>query len=364
MQNYRYFLSSMPAHPQNPNLNLDRRAAPGMLARLLAPALKPLLRLLRRKAAQGVPTAIFQSYMVGDFFMALPALKKAAREGAIVLCRPDCVEFLAREGIAGISFENDFRVRPGIGAFLRTWRAAWSLRGRLGDAALDLDADPRTAFWLKVAGVRRVVSYRRAFGALFDETFELPEPSVHQADRDMRVVETWLKVGGTHASPLHHPHVPGPQPLPPTAQPPPPALSSPWILSVWTRKASKNWPLERWEALMEKLAAAGIPFVVLDPPDGDAAFRAFKRRGRADFLRGTLPEIADAVRGCAGVIATDNFLGHMAGYHDKPVLWINMSSPAAQVEPRGPRTLAAHRPSVDEAWSAFEALLRARPDGP
>jgi ADP-heptose:LPS heptosyltransferase len=125
---------------------------------------------------------------------------------------------------------------------------------------------------------------------------------------------------------------------------------------VWTRKASKNWPLERWEALMEKLTGAGIPFVVLDPPDGDAAFREFRRRGRADFLRGTLPEIADAVRAGAGVIATDNFLGHMAAYYGKPVLWINLSSPAAQVEPRGPRTLAAHRPSVEEAWRTFENL--------
>jgi hypothetical protein len=46
------------------------------------------------------------------------------------------------------------------------------------------------------------------------------------------------------------------------------------------------------------------------------------------------------VRSAAGVIATDNFLGHMAGYYGKPVLWINIASPAAQVAPRGPRTVA------------------------
>jgi ADP-heptose:LPS heptosyltransferase len=362
MQNYRYFLSSMPAHPQN--LNLSRRAAPGLLLRLLAPVLKPLLRPLRRKGGQDAPVALFAAYMVGDFFMALPALKKGARAGAVVVCRPDCAEFLAREGIRAIPFDNAFRLRPGLASFLRTARAAWALRGRLGDVALDLDADPRTAFWLKAAGVRRVVSYRRAFGILFDETFPLPEPSIHQADRDMRVVEEWLKkVGGREpgvGSERKAQKLPEAPSYLPTPDPQSPTLSPPWILSVWTRKAAKNWPLERWEALIGKLKDEGVSFVVLDAPDGDARFREFRRRwsGRADFLRGSLPEIADAVQAGAGVIATDNFLGHMAGYYGKPVLWINQCSPTEQVEPRGPRTVAAQRPSVEEAWRAFGALRR------
>ena len=114
----------------------------------------------------------------------------------------------------------------------------------------------------------------------------------------------------------------------------------------------------RAEAVAGKLTAAGVPFLILEPPDGDAAFREFHRRwtGRAVFLRGALPEIADAVRTASGAIATDNFLGHMAGYYGKPVLWINISSPAEQVEPRGPRTRAVHRPTAEEAWRAFEAL--------
>jgi hypothetical protein len=106
------------------------------------------------------------------------------------------------------------------------------------------------------------------------------------------------------------------------------------------------------------MTAAGVPFVVLDPPDGDRVFAEFRRRwsARAGFLRGSLPQVADAVRASAGVIATDNFLGHMAGYYGKPVLWINLCSPAKQVEPRGPRTVAAHRPSAEEAWRAFGEL--------
>jgi hypothetical protein len=65
------------------------------------------------------------------------------------------------------------------------------------------------------------------------------------------------------------------------------------------------------------------------------------------------------------VAATDNFLGHMGGYHGKPVLWINRASPTLQVIPRGPRTVEARsgnparadRPDVETVWRAFESLL-------
>ena len=358
----------MPAIPTNPNLT--RRPLPGLLVRLLTPILKPMLGTLQRRdnlAPGWIPGwTVYASYMVGDFFMALPALKhlkkSAARDGLPlrVICRPDCAEFLAREGIEAIPFADAFRVRPGVGSFLRTARAARMLRGRLDDTVLDLDADPRTAFWLKLAGAR-TVSYRRSFNALFDETFPLPEPSIHQADRDMRVVEEWVKRVGSEEWGVKSELKASPTPPSLTTQHSPLITSSaPWLISLWTRKAEKNWPLGHWEALLEGFVAEGIPFLILTPPDAGAAFLKFQQRwaGRAPFLRGSLTQIADAVRTGAGVIATDNFLGHMAGYYGKPVLWINLCSPAEQVEPRGPRTIAVTNPSVEEARRAFVELNR------
>ena len=365
MQNSRYFLISMPAVAPNPNLH--RRRFPGLVAWLAAPLLKPLLLCLglrsNKKGGKVSSLTIFESYMVGDFFMALPALKKlAARENHppfVVLCRPDCVDLLAREGIVGIPFVNPFKVRVSAATFLATWRAAWALRGHLGPVALDLDADPRTAFWLKVAGVQRVVSYRRAFNVLFDETFELPEPSVHQADKDRRVIEEWVKREGGPGTADNGENNP-PSPLTIANQPSAARRlpSTPWIISLWTRKATKNWPLSHWELLLGKLLTEGIPFRILTPPDADTEFLEFQRRwaGRAEFLSGTLLEIADVVRDSAGVIATDNFLGHMAGYYGKPVLWINLCSPEEQVTPRGPRTIVATNPSVEEVQRAFAQL--------
>jgi ADP-heptose:LPS heptosyltransferase len=143
--------------------------------------------------------------------------------------------------------------------------------------------------------------------------------------------------------------------------------NSPWILSVWTRKPEKNWPLSRWEDFIGRMEAGGVPFAVLDAPDGDDGFRAFRARwrDRAKFVSGTLEAVNERVKGAAGIVATDNFLGHMGGYYGKSVLWINVCSPAAQVAPRGPRTRVVGSgapgkpasPSVDEAWRAFRELI-------
>jgi hypothetical protein len=96
------------------NPNLKRRSGLGLWARVAAPWLKPWLRLLRRNASSEPSSlTVFQSYLVGDLFMALPALKLLARERDIrVLCRPDCVEILREEGLQGIAFENVFFTDP------------------------------------------------------------------------------------------------------------------------------------------------------------------------------------------------------------------------------------------------------------
>jgi ADP-heptose:LPS heptosyltransferase len=326
-----------------------------------------------------------------------------------VVCRPDCADLLTREGLQPVPFDNAFLTRRTPIAFLRTVREAWRLRRLKAGFAIDPDADPRSALWLRIAGAARVFSYRRDFGTLFDETFALPPEAIHQADRDMAVAEEFLRrhssvdglcddpssdgwgargnpsPGGLETS-ANDPSQPSWQrtpknphtiPASDTEEPPNPHRSSlithhplpPWLLSVWTRKPAKNWPLERWSEFMERLQREGVPFAVLHAPDGDSAFQLFRARwsARVTFVEGDLGTIADSVSAAAGVIATDNFLGHMAGYYGKPVLWVNICSPAAQVEPRGPRTVRVQagdeghhrRPgdlSVDAVSAAFAKL--------
>ena len=368
----------MTGTPENPNL--IRRSWPGLGARMATPLLKPVLRLFRKTSAgQKSPLIVFQSYLVGDFFMALPALKILSREIQIeVLCRQDCVELLRREGLKGIVFDNGFFLRPGLGSFFRTFRSAWKLRGQLGGVALDFDADPRTAFWLKIAGVSKIISYSRAHAELFDVLFPINAGAIHQEDKNLAVASGFLE--------QHLALNPDSEMARPSSAASLPDWRIPasdfWIISCWTRKDTKNWPLNRWEQFLDKLSAAGIPFRILKAPDGDAAFREFQsRRPDYSFIRGSLAQIAEQVQASNGVITTDNFIGHMAAYYSKRVLWINGSSDPRQVLPRGPKTLSVQidpmpcRPcghrcvnpdykaclnhlEAEDVWNAFEEIRR------
>jgi ADP-heptose:LPS heptosyltransferase len=328
---FRFRKSHVMPHPAE-NPNLVRRPALGFLARVAAALSGLPLRLLRReKPATDDRLTVFACYMVGDFFMALPALRKLAAALPIqVVCRPDCASFVRDLGVPAVPFANAFFLERNLSSFFRTWPRAWRLREAVGGTvALDFDADPRTGFWMKVAGARRTVSYDRAHAEFFDELLPLPEHGVHQATRDLLIAGTFVERNA-----------------PPGAALPPPleaadvAPGAPWMISCWTRRDVKNWPLASWDVFLQGLAARGVPFQVLDAPDAGAEFEAFRARwsGRARFLRAPLAEIAEAVRRAPGVIATDNFLGHMAAYFGKPVLWINGSSDPLHVRPLGPAT--------------------------
>ena len=372
-----YFVAHMAGTTKNPNMT--RRFGPGLLMGIAASLLKPWLWLLRKNPTTVQKSlTVFQSYLVGDLFMALPALKVLADSHEIaVLCRPDCVQLLKDEGLHGIPFDNEFFIRPDFPSFVRTLRSAWKLRGEIGTWALDFDADPRTAFWLKIAGATRVVSYSRPFAFLFDNSFPIPDEAIHQADKNRAVASEFLARYETTFA-LKNP--------PPENSPSPashPKSDGTWIISCWTRKDTKNWPLDRWNEFLKRMQEARIPFRILNSPDGDAAFQEFQAHwiGRAPFLEGSLHDVADAVQASTGIVATDNFIGHMAGYYDKPVLWINGSSDPLQVSPKGPKTRIVQmdpmncRPcnhrcvnpeykaclfhlEMNEVWQAFEELRR------
>lgn len=311
--------------------NFTRRRGRGRLLSLLFPFLKTAAALLRGAPPQGRPETllVFQAYQVGDLYMALPALRLLSRHKRIVVaCRPDCEGLLRRAGLEAMPFPHPFFLNQTPGAFLSGLRAARALRGRIGEA-LDLNADPRTALMLAGAGARPCVTYARPFGWFFDETFPIQPGTAHQSDKDLAVAVAYLARRGIV--------------LAPEAVAAAGAVSgadASLLLSCWTRKDEKNWPLEYWDKVLERLIAKGRVFAILDAPDGDEAFAAFRERwrGKAQFLSTGLEAIEDSVRRSAGVVATDNFLGHMAAWHGKPVFWINGSSDPAHVAPRGPGT--------------------------
>lgn len=374
----------------NPSPRFDRsnpNANPRPLATWIASFfLRPLLRALRIKPpAAPEPWTVFESYSVGDVYMALPALKLLARQIPLrIICRPDCAALFRAEGFEAVPFDNAYAFHQSRASFFRTLRSAWSLRGLAGSRVLDLDGDSRTAFWLKIAGVARVVSYRRPRTGFFDALFPVDSNAAHKTDWNLAVVRDFRRAegekddgasGGGFES-LAYPAVPG-------------APGAPWLLSCWTRLDIKNWPIERWDEILRRLTEAGVPLRVLEPPDGDATWLAFRARWSdrgVAFLSAPLMRVVEEVKASAGVVVSDNFFGHMAGYYGKPVLWINGSSDPAFVIPRGPRTVGVqyepmpcrschghcvnpeykaclNRLPVEDVWRGFETLTAA-PAGP
>lgn len=333
------------------NPNAYRRPGLGLMLAPAWPAIRLLTLLLPRGRKRGDGgITIFQSYLVGDLYMALPVIARLARCMPVtVLCRPDCVRAVAAAGAESIPFANPFFVRPGFRSLLAGISAALALRGRTAGPVLDLEADPRTAFLLRLAGCAPVVGYHRRFAWFFDHLLPLPM-AFHQGAKYDALAEAYLAAPerATHAPPIPPgkargaPAAPEPAmhapPIPsglPAAPPSGPSLDL--LLSVWTRKDTKNWPLESWDILVERLLAGGRRVTVIVPPDGDAAFAAFHSRwgGRVGFLAGDLSALEAAARGANGIIGTDNFLGHMGAWLGKPILWINGSSDPEHVAPRG-----------------------------
>lgn len=333
------------------NPNQGRRLLPGMALACAYPLLRLALWILPRpRPPADARVVLFQSYQVGDFFMALPAIRRLHGSLPVtVLCRPDCAFALARLGIPAVPGGFPFQSRPGLRTFLASLAEAYRLRSRLGPEALDFHADPRTAFFLKLAGVRAVSTFRRPWGFFFDREFPLSPGARHQGEKDMDLAERFLASGsaGVPAAPSAS-AIPAAQAVPPAssiriregagASVDPSPRTGGIVLSCWTRRPEKNWPLARWDLLLERLLATGREPKVLVPPDGDAEYAAFRRRweGRAEFVEADLERIHDLVRGAAAAVATDNFLGHLAAGLGKPVFWINGSSDPSHVRPLGP----------------------------
>ncbi len=315
------------------NPNLYRRRGPVVILAILYPWVQLFLWFCRLvyyrpnpKKLRLAPLTVFQSYQVGDFFMALPAIRRMADYASIqVLCRPDCAFLLRQLGIEALPLQNPLFVKPGLRTFLQTLVNVLPLRKRLGLVVVDFHADPRTAFLLKVAGVRKVHSYQRPYGWFMDSTFVLPKEKLHQSEKDMAVAEEFVPKNHAVTARVRE------QQFPETG------IGNMLMLSCWTRKDEKNWPLDYWQFLLEALLLKGRTLCIVVPPDGNADFKAFQKQnqGRVEFLQAELDGIFACMQNAAGIMCTDNFLGHMGAYLRKPVFWINGSSDPDHVRPYG-----------------------------
>lgn len=330
-----------------------RRPGMGRVLALGFPLLKLAAWILDRSpspAPKGI--AIFQAYQIGDFFMALPAIRRAhALWGVAVVCRPDCAFLLEKESIQSLPLSYPAFVSNRATAWWRTFLAAWRLRGKVPRILIDTDADPRTALLARIMGSRHVLSYHRPYGYLMGPKVHLGPARRHQVERTVAMIEAidqdppsralLEREAGMQPDPSgsEHPANPaGSKGAVGSVGRPGKKRHPTILLSCWTSKDTKNWPFEHWDAFLGA-AWQRAEWVLLSPPDGDAAYRRFEKdwEARLRVHRSGLPGVVELAGGCDAVMTADSFAGHLGAYCRKPVLWINGSSDADYVKPYGER---------------------------
>ena len=141
-------------------------------------------------------------------------------------------------------------------------------------------------------------------------------------------------------------------------------LSPPVIVLVHgTSRADKEWPLDHWQALGQRLNAAGYRVALAH---GNAAEQQTSVRiaaGLADasvWPSMALDALVDTLGACAGLIGVDSGLSHIAVAMDLPHVQLYNFDTAWRTGPAGGRQVSVFGqpvPTVDAVWQAWRGLL-------
>ncbi|MHB8947925.1 MAG: lipopolysaccharide heptosyltransferase I [Rhodoferax sp.] len=134
-----------------------------------------------------------------------------------------------------------------------------------------------------------------------------------------------------------------------------------------TSRVDKQWPLDHWHSLGQRLNAAG--YAVALPHGNDAEQQTAEQiaKGLAHAVvwpRLGLDALSDALAGCAGVVGVDSGLSHIAVALDLPHVQIYNFDTAWRTGPlhraHQCSVFAQPTPSVDAVWTAWLTVRAAR----
>ena len=109
----------------------------------------------------------------------------------------------------------------------------------------------------------------------------------------------------------------------------------PLFVNPAAAKTPRAWSAERFQVLVERLAAAGRPVVVHDRAPFDAPPGWAAARGVALVREATLPELAGLLERCALYVGNDSGPAHLAAAVGTPTVTIHGPSSPARTAPRG-----------------------------
>ncbi len=320
--------------------------------------------------------ALVKTSSLGDVIHALPVVSDILT--ALPAAR---VDWVVEEPFAELP-----ALHPGVATIhrvaLRRWRKAplsaatraeWSrfragFRVRRYDLILDLQGLLKSAFLALQgrgprAGFDRASAREPLAALLYQRRFRVDQKqhAIH-ALRSLAAQALGYRVEGLPRFAL------APPPLAGLAQMPGGALAPGSIVLLhMTARPEKQWPVERWRALAQRLDSAGRDFVV---PWGNDAERA-----RAEAIAGGLPrarvpqrlslgQCATLLAHARAVVGLDTGLTHLAAAFERPLVFMVPDTPRwprFRAEPFWLPQMASFgragtMPDVDEVWSALAQL--------
>lgn len=288
------------------------------------------------------------------------------------------VDWVAEEAFVPL-VRLDPRVRTVVPLALRRWRgralaaATWrefgafrrALRAQPYAAILDLQEQVKGALVARMArGTRHGLdrrSIREPLAALFDDVHHRIARDAHFLDKCRALAAAAL--GYDVAGPPRWGFVP-----PPTAAAMPAGRYA--LVFHATSRDDKLWPEERWRALAERLAAAGVATLL---PWGSPSEEARSRRIAAGVAgavvppRQSLPELAALARRAEVVAGVDTGLTHLAAALGTPTVAVFTATDPARA---GVARTGAHArdvggcgrvPSFDDVAAALGRALASAP---
>ncbi|MFO1315957.1 MAG: lipopolysaccharide heptosyltransferase I [Burkholderiales bacterium] len=322
-------------------------------------------------AARGV--LVVRPSSLGDVVYAMALVADvAAHDPALA------VDWVAEEAFVPL-VRLDPRIRTVIPLALRRWRrralaaATWrefgafrrALRAQTYAAILDLQEQVKGALVARMArGTRHGLdraSIREPVATLLDDVH-------HRIARDQHIVDKCRALAGAALG-----YAPQGPPRWGFA-PPPTAAAMPGgryaLVFHATSRGDKLWPEDRWRALVERLADAGIATLL---PWGSAPEEARSRRIAAGVAgavvppRQSLPELATLARHADVVAGVDTGLTHLAAALGTPTVAVFTATDAALAGVARAGTHALDLggngvvPAFDDVAAAVGRALRAAP---
>jgi len=256
--------------------------------------------------------------------MALPAFEKLKNHMDFkVICPQQTSPVLSDRGFDVIEFDFPIYNKFNAKNILATYTNLKILKKMNLQTVIDFNSDPRTSFFLKLAGIPKVISYLSKGKNFFDEYLTLPSTKIHQVERNLLVIDKFisdrklkviqnreLKISLKNENDI-------------------------WYVFLFSETTTKNWSLNNWERFLDNIIQAGENIKIMTPIQVDRELSVFiaKTSAKYSYISNSLLEIDNLIARAKGVITIDSFPGHVAATHSKPVFWINGSSDSDYVSP-------------------------------